>query len=115
MFGTVALGALAVWLCVLAFFPDNSQLRHLREIDAHLKRIGPEWERFSQGRPEFAQVELSSYTGNDGMVAIFGRAPSEESGLAVSNFLQSTKPPRPIYMKALLIDEEMMRTGAGLK
>ena len=110
--GTLALAALGVWIAALALFPNmfNSHTRHLRQVDEHLKRTRPAWVRFSAGRPEFAKVELSSYTGNDGMLAIFGRVPSEETGLAVSNFLQRTKPPRPIYMKALIIDEEMLMT-----
>jgi hypothetical protein len=115
------LAASAGWLFIALLFPDtvfpnsapqslfkgfNSQEVHLRQVREHLIRIEPEWKRVYASRPEFSKVELSAYTGGDGMIAAFGSVPSEAAALAVSNFLQSTKPPRPIYLKALRIDDD---------
>lgn len=105
---------IAVFICSL-YFPIipaswirrfHSQARHLVEIEEHIKKIDPEWRQFRAANTNYSAVKLSAYTGGDGMFAAFGDLPSEASLLVLSNFLQSTKPPRPLYLGALTIRDD---------
>jgi hypothetical protein len=110
------LALVVVWLFIAFLFPDtvfpnswfkrfNSQAVHLQQIQAHIDAIQPQWQTFLKEHPEMSKVQLDAYTGGDGMFAAFGFVPTDAAIVTVSNFMQSTKPPRPIYLEALWVRE----------
>ena len=106
-----------VWLFIAWIFPNtvfpnrwflrfNSQHLHLQQIKAHLETIEPQWREFQAHNPEFKDVELSQYTGGDGMFAAFGTicSTNEEASLKrLERFMVDTKPPRPVYLRAVQV------------
>src|SRR5260370_34589934 len=55
----------------------NSQATHLRQIEAHIEAIQPQWKAFCEQHPEMAKVELFAFTGGAGLFGAAGEIPSE--------------------------------------
>jgi hypothetical protein len=88
--------------CIVPFAPlANPQLRHLRQVRNHIARIGPEWERFRAEHPGFDQVTLFGYTDGDGMFGAHGYIATDEQVTELRKFMESTAPPRPVYVGAV--------------
>jgi hypothetical protein len=107
------------WLFLAVYYGApllNSQMQHLRAVDEHLAKIAPRWEGFRVTHPGFDQVKLFAYTGGDGMFGACGQVASEEQISELRRFMESTLPPRPVYLGAVQVVGpdyfELMR-GAG--
>jgi hypothetical protein len=83
----------------------NSQWKHLREVDQHIAAIRPKWSAFTNENVGFQDVQLFVYTGGDGMFGAFGSVPSEEHLSRLRAFLESTKPPRPVYLNIVVASD----------
>jgi hypothetical protein len=81
----------------------NSQMRHLRSVDEHLTKIAPLWENFRATHPGFEQVKLFAYTDGDGMFGACGFVASNEQLSELRRFMQSTAPPRPVYVGSVQV------------
>ena len=106
--------------CIVPFAPlMNSQLRHLRQVRAHVSSIRSEWNAFKSQNDGFELVEFFDYTGGDGMFGAYGYVPTEQHMSKLEAFLQSTQPPRPLYLKNVGVldpesfDELKKRKGLG--
>ena len=100
--------AVTPWLVLLVYFGTpylSSQHRHLKAINEHIQKIEPTWQRFRAEHKGFEQVELFSYTDGDGMFGASGRVASHEQVEQLRKFMESTSPPRPIYLGWVLVDE----------
>jgi hypothetical protein len=90
--------------CIVPFAPlANPQLRHLRQVRSHIARIRPEWERFRAEHPGFDRVELFAYTDGDGMFGANGYVALDEQVPQLQKFMESTAPPRPVYVGAVRV------------
>jgi hypothetical protein len=93
------------WLCVIVMLVTpmlNSQTRHLRAAEKHIEKVTPQWENFRATHPGFEKVQLFAYTGGDGMFGASGEVASDEKLSELRKFMESTSPPRPVYIGAVL-------------
>src|SRR5689334_6916682 len=91
-------------LCIVPFAPMfNSQFRHLHQVEAHISAVSPQWDEFRRKNPGFEAVHLFAYTGGDGMFGASGSVPSDEHLAKLRAFMESTHPPRPVFVDAVQI------------
>jgi hypothetical protein len=111
--------AVTPWLFLLVYYGSpylNSQRRHLMAIDQHIQKIGPQWDRFRAEHKGFEKVELFGYTGGDGMFGAYGRVASDEQVEQLRKFMESTSPPRPIYVHSVdVVGEDLFETNRVTK
>ncbi|MSU57100.1 MAG: hypothetical protein EXS35_02785 [Pedosphaera sp.] len=89
------------WLFLAVYYGTpllNSQTRHMRAVDAHIEKISPLWDKFRAEHPGFDQVKLFAYTDGDGMFGAHGYVATDEQLSELRKFMESTAPPRPIYV-----------------
>jgi hypothetical protein len=94
----------APWLFLAVYFGTpllNSQARHMREVDAHIAKITAQWYRFRAEHTGFNDVRLFVYTGGDGMFGAYGNVATDAQVLELRKFMESTAPPRPVYLGAV--------------
>lgn len=110
-----------ILLCIVPLAPIlNSQARHLAQVRAHIEAVSLEWEAFKRQNPGFELVKLFAYTGGDGMFGANGYVASEDHLMKLRYFMESTHPPRPVFVKPVLvldqaaIDDLKNRTSAEL-
>jgi hypothetical protein len=92
------------FLCIIVLIVApmlNSQTRNLRAIDKHIAKIAPQWDNFRATHPGFQQVELFHYTGDDGLFGAYGHVASDEQLAQLRKFMESTAPPRPVYLDSV--------------
>lgn len=83
--------------CIVPFKPQlNPQLRHLRQIDEYLKRVGPELAAFKNREPGFDAVKLTVMTSREGQIGVNTGPMMLEQLLIIKRFLEGTSPPRPL-------------------
>lgn len=97
--------ALCLFIIILVNPPllQNQQLRNLRAIDEHIAKIAPQWDNFRATHPGFERVEFFSYTGGDGRFAASGIVTTESQNWLLREFMESTHPPRPVYLEMLRV------------
>lgn len=94
----------ALLACIVPFAPRfNPQLRHLQQVERHITIIRPQWEDFKRQNAGFEFIQFFSYTGGDGLFGAYGYVPSEQHLASLKAFMESTNPPRPLYLKAVLV------------
>jgi hypothetical protein len=76
----------------------NSQAGHLYQVKKHIARITPQWEAFKRANHGFERVRLFPFTGGGGMFGASGQLFSDADFMKLQTFLESTKPPRPVWM-----------------
>ena len=86
-------------MCIRDSF--NPQLRHLRQVNQHITLVRTKWEEYKRTHPELQAVQLFAYTGGDGMFGAYGYVDSEADLTELKTFMESTSPPRPIYVKSV--------------
>ena len=98
----------AILVCIVPFAPMlNSQLRHLRQVRAHIGAVAPQWEAFQRQNPGFESVQLFAYTGGDGMFGAAGHVPTHGHVQMLKAFMERSSPPRPIFVGAVqIVDQE---------
>jgi hypothetical protein len=84
----------------------NSQTRHMRQVRSYIAQITPQWDTFRRQNPGFEMVTLGAWTGRDGMFGAFGMVPSEEHLKRLKAFMESTMPPRPVYIAVQVVGQE---------
>ena len=92
------------FLCIVVMIVApmlNSQRRHLIAVRDHIARIAPQWKDFRATHPGFQEVKLFDYTGGDGMFGANGFVPTDEELAQLRRFMESTMPPRPIYLDSV--------------
>ena len=101
--------AITPLLCLLVHYGSpylHPQTRNLKAIRKHIQKIYPQWEQFRIENRGFEQVTLWDYTGGDGMFAAYGSVPSDQHIEQLRIFLESTSPPRPITLHAVMVIED---------
>ncbi|MEI7732627.1 MAG: hypothetical protein WCO56_23850 [Verrucomicrobiota bacterium] len=94
------------WLFLIVYYGApmlNSQQRHLLAVEDHIAAIGQQWDRFRAEHPGFQDVKLFAYTGGDGMFGANGYVATDEQIVELRKFMESTSPPRPIYLKSVSV------------
>ena len=94
------------WLFLAVYYGApllNSQTRHMKAVDAHIEKITPQWKRFCAEHPGFDQVTLFAYTDGDGMFGAHGHVATDEQVVELRKFMESTTPPRPVYVGAVQV------------
>lgn len=101
---TVALLAVAALLaCAAAVRIWNSQMGHLYQVGRHVERITPAWLEFQRTNRNFERVHLFAFTGGDGMFGAYGEIWSQSDLDKLRAFMESTHPPRPVYLGAVQV------------
>ena len=75
-------------------------------IDEHIQKIEAAWERFRVEHKGFEKVELFGYTDGDGMFGAHGTVASDEQVEQLRKFMESTFPPRPVYLESVQVAGE---------
>lgn len=86
----------------------SSQLRHMRQVQSHIAQITPQWDTFRRQNSGFEMVTLGAWTGRDGLFGAFGMVPSEEHRQRLKAFMESTLPPRPVYLTVQVVGQEVI-------
>jgi hypothetical protein len=89
------------WLFLIVYYGApmlNPQGRHLLAIEEHIAKIAPQWDSFRAAHSGFQEVKLFAYTGGDGMFGATGQVASDEQVAELRKFMESTVPPRPIFL-----------------
>jgi hypothetical protein len=89
------------WLFLIVYYGApmlNSQRRHLIEVEDHIAKIAPQWQRFRAEHPGFQDVKLFAYTDGDGMFGANGNVASDEQASELKKFMEGTSSPCPIYV-----------------
>ena len=81
----------------------SSQTRHLRAIESHIEKIAPQWNKFRAEHSGFENVRLFAYTDGDGMFGANGHVATHEHMLELRKFMESTSPPRPVYVGSIRV------------
>jgi hypothetical protein len=89
------------WLFLIVHYGTpqlTSQGRHLRSVEMHIAKIAPQWDKFRAEHPGFQEVKFFAYTDGDGMFGGSGSVETEEQVSQLRKFMESSQPPRPIYL-----------------
>jgi hypothetical protein len=92
------------WLYLVVYYGSpllNSQRRHLSSVEGHIGNIAPLWDKFRTEHPGFQEVHLFAYTGGDGMFGAWGYVASDAQVSELRKFMESTMPPRPIFLNSV--------------
>ena len=106
---------LIVLACVLIatfFIIWNSQIMNLRRIQSHISQIQPEWQEFQRKNSGFERVSFYSFTGGNGMFSAVGEVKLEEDLAKLRQFMESTDPPRPVFLRGLRVLESVEKIQA---
>jgi hypothetical protein len=93
----------------------NSQVMNLPRIQRHISEIQPEWEDFQRNNNGFEDVRFYSFTGGNGMFSALGEVKTEADLAKLKRFMESTDPPRPIFLRSLRVLESEQRIQAQIK
>ena len=96
---------LAFVLIATFFIIWNSQVMNLRRIQGHITKIQPEWQEFQRKNSGFEGVRFYTFTGGNGMFSAVGEVNTEEDLTKLKRFMESTDPPRPVFMRVLRVRE----------
>jgi hypothetical protein len=108
---------LIVLACVLIatfFIIWNSQIMNLRRIQSHISEIQPEWQEFQRKNRGFDRVSFYSFTGGNGMFSAVGEVKTEADLAKLRWFMESTDPPRPVFMQGLRVLESVEKIQAQI-
>jgi hypothetical protein len=87
----------------------NSQWKHLRQVREHIEAIRPRWNAFTNQNAGYEMVKLFPYTAEDGMFGAAWQVVSEEQLANLQKFMESTTPPRPIYLGVQVVAPETFK------
>jgi hypothetical protein len=79
----------------------NSEVRHLRAVDEHIRKIDPQWNQFRAQHPGLEQVTLFAYPGGDGLFGAYGYVAYDDKIRELRKFMESTSPPRPVFLDSV--------------
>lgn len=96
---------LAGVLVATFFFHWNSQPMNLSRIQKHISDIQPEWQEFQRKNSGYDGVRFYSFTGGNGMFSAIGEVKTQADLAKLRQFMESTDPPRPIFMRGLRVLE----------
>lgn len=94
--------------CVLAiafYMHWNSQPMNLGRIERHISEIRPLWEEFQRKNSGFENVRFYPFTGGNGMFSAVGEVATVEQRSKLKEFMESTNPPRPVFIRSLRVVE----------
>lgn len=112
---TIELLAIAGLVACVAFVRIwTSQLGHIYRVRRHIERITPAWLEFQHTNQGFEQVHLFAYTGGDGTFGAYGAIWSSSDLERLRAFMESTHPPRPVYVGAVRVFDTNAAHGAGV-
>jgi len=83
----------------------TSQPMNLGRIENHIRKIQPEWQAFQRENNGFEDVRFSVFTGGNGMFAAVGEVATVAERAKLKEFMESTNPPRPIFLRSLRVLE----------
>lgn len=78
---------------------------NLGRIENHIRKIQPEWQAFQRENNGFEGVRFSVFTGGNGMFAAVGEVGTVTERAKLKEFMVSTDPPRPIFLRGLRVLE----------
>lgn len=84
-------------------------------IRRHISDIQPEWQEFQRNNKGFQDVRFSSFTGENGMFSAVGEVKTEADLAKLNRFMESTDPPRPIFLHGLRVLESGQRIQAQIE
>jgi type II secretory pathway pseudopilin PulG len=86
---------------------QSDQMRNnLRQVNAHLALIRPQWEAFRQTNAGLECVRIRATYHAEGSVEVYGPATSQVQVAQALQFVRDTHPPRPLWTNALRVDRE---------
>lgn len=88
---------------------------NLSRIQRHISKIQPEWQEFQRNNNGFEEVRFYSFTGGNGMFSAVGEVKTEADLAKLNRFMESTDPPRPIFLRGLRVLESEQRTQAQIE
>ncbi|RYZ89929.1 MAG: hypothetical protein EOP06_08585 [Proteobacteria bacterium] len=78
---------------------------NLPRIEKHISKIQPKWQEFLRENREFERVRFYAFTGGNGMFSANGEVNTEADLEKLKRFMESTGPPRPVFMRGLRVRE----------
>jgi hypothetical protein len=93
----------------------NMQPMNLGRIQNHIQKIQPEWHAFQQKNNQFEDVRFFVFTGGNGMFSAVGKVKTEADLAKLKQFMESTRPPRPICLQGLRVLESEMKIRAQIE
>lgn len=81
----------------------SNQGQNLEAIRSHISETQSQWQQFQRQNAGFEGVHFFGYTGGEGMFGAYGEVPSAGHVLELRKFMESTLPPRPVYMGAIQV------------
>jgi hypothetical protein len=94
------------WLFLIVYYGApmlNSQRRNLDSVHEHIEKISPQWDQFRAEHRGFDKAHLFAWTGSNGLFGVWGEVPSDAHIAELRAFMESTKPPRPVYLESLFV------------
>ena len=92
----------------------NSQIMNLRRIQSHISKIQPDWQEFQRENSGFEGVRFYSFTGGNGMFSAVGEVKTEADLAKLGRFMESTDPPRPVFLRGLRVLESVEKIQAQI-
>jgi hypothetical protein len=74
-------------------------------VQKHISRVMPLWQEFQRKNRGFEQVRFYSYTDGGGMFSAIGEVATDADRAKLRAFMESTNPPRPVYLGGLRVLE----------
>jgi len=82
-------------------------MRNLQRIEQHIQAIAQKWNDFTNQNAGYELVSLFPYTVNDGVFAASGYVPSKRDLTELAAFMESTHPPRPVFLGNVLVVDDI--------
>ena len=89
-------------------------MMNLPRIQSHISKIQPEWQEFQRENSGFEGVRFYSFTGGNGMFSAIGEVKTEADLAKLKRFMESTDPPRPVFLYGLRVLESEEKIQAQI-
>lgn len=103
---TFGLVLAAITASIWYFSPAGQQGRHLREARRHIDGV---LQPLVRADARFAAVELTTFTGEGGAIAVAGEVASWDDARALRDAIAATRPRCVVYWPALFVRESIDR------
>ncbi|MBX3745341.1 MAG: hypothetical protein KF833_08515 [Verrucomicrobiae bacterium] len=82
-------------------------------VQGHIDKIENDWRRFRSERPERRYTYIQVDTSGDGALGVFGIVAAQEFANEIIQFLEDTKPQRPVISHLQVWDSESFMDDGG--
>ena len=88
---------------------------NLGRVQNHIQKIQPEWQAFQRANNQFEDVRFSVSTGGNGLFSAVGKVKTEADLAKLKQFMEGTRPPRPISLQGLRVLESEEKIQAQIE